>query len=145
MSKYGSKVKQTQGETLKSLCLRLKTKKEIDYVADFQQVAVFNGRSIKDVVIALVKSYSVNHRPAFKLASQLEVLDMAKVLGCPTTHGTLKKWRRIGAIVEHTHWFQNPEGSIVYNREAMRGFLRGRKKAPYARLVPKPEAEVAAG
>jgi hypothetical protein len=142
MSRYGRSKKQTAGETLKSLCLRLKTHKEIAYVEDFQQVAVFNGRSIKDVVIGLVKSYSANHRPEFKLATQQDVLDLAASLGCPTTHGTLKKWRRIGALVEKTHWFQNPEGSIVYNRDEVRKFLMGRKKAPYSRLVPKVEAGV---
>lgn len=127
------------------MCLRLKTKKEITIVDEFQKTSVWVGDSVKEAALEAIKNYTAMYAPDVTVITERELIAMARKLKSRLTHGTVKKWRRLGILQDDAGpwWRSNPEGLIVYHKERMEQFLKARKKAPYSRLVPREEVAVA--
>jgi hypothetical protein len=137
-----TKAKKKRNLIVKSLCLRLETGDEVRKARTFQKLAIYSGKSTKDMILEMMEGWIRNDFPAFGLLTESEVLALAKKIGAPASGPSLKKWRRLGALIKGEDYFTGPEGGVVYNYDSVNQLLKKRKKAPYSRVEIKEEAVV---
>lgn len=123
-------------QILKTLSLRVVTKRELKIVSDFQSVAIYLGKGVQESILELMEGYSRFNKPEFDLVSETELMDRCRKLGYPTTQGTIKVYRRRGVLQDKDGlwFFKNDEGKVRYNWPKMKEFLKDRKENPNSRI-----------